>query len=147
MNHRTFSIGLFITSLILIVLGYFLMYPALTNWCGSFGLNCFSDAWTSGIGEPLFWSTWPLPFLFFGLIFVRREVFGAWWKIALPMTIIGLLIIVASPALSDFLTPGRTQVTELVVNTFVALSLIVIIWKYWRLWRLSKSPRVRPPLF
>ena len=102
-------------------------------------INCFGDDWTSGIGEPLFWSTWLLPPLFFGLTFVRREVFNAWWKVILPVAILALFLIVISPPLRDFMTPGRTEVTDIMVKFFVVVSLLVIAWKYWRLSRASKA--------
>ena len=139
MNYRNVAIALLVLSLLSILLGYFLMYPAITNWCGGMGINCFGDDWTSGVGEPLFWSTWLLPILFFGLIFVRREVFNAWWKVILPISVIALYLIAVSPPLQDFMTPGRTQVTSLMVKFIVIVSLLVIAWKYWRLSRNSKT--------
>lgn len=141
MKYQTVAIILFILSLLSILLGYFILYPAITNWCGGLNINCFSDNWTSGVGEPLFWSTWLLPILFFGLIFVRREVFNAWWKVILPVSVAAFVIIVISPPLQDFMTPGRTEVTSLMIKIIVIVSLAVILWKYWRLSKVSKTKK------
>jgi hypothetical protein len=135
MNHRVISIGLFVLSILAILSGYFLMYPAVTNWCEVFVINCFTDNWTFGIGQPLYWSTRLLPVLFLALIFVRREVFNAWWKVILPLSIPAFLLIAISPPLPDFLTPDRTEMTDTMVKLIVIVSAIVIAWKYWQLHR------------
>ena len=133
MNQRKIPIILFVLSLALIFLGYLLMYPVLTNWCLKIGLNCFSDSWTFGIGQPLFWSIRWLPALFFVLIFVRKEVFTTWWKVIIWVAVPALLLIAISPPLPAMLTPDRTQMTELMEKLIVIVSIAVITWKYWRL--------------
>lgn len=139
MNHRITAGLLFLVSLITILLGYFLMYPELTKWCLAVGFNCFGDNWTFGVGQPLFWSTRWLPPLFLVLIFVRKEVFAAWWKVILWFAVPALLLIVISPPLPAFLTPDRTQMTDLMVKIIVVVSLAIILWKYWRLYRLKST--------
>jgi hypothetical protein len=139
MNHRFVSIFLFIVSLVLIPVGYFLLHPDLVGLCqNNSGGNCFDDSISFGIGKPLFWSTWLLPLLFFGIIFVKREVFNTWWKVILPIAVVAFYAIAISPPLQDFMTPGRTEVTSLMVKLIVIVSLVVIAWKYWRLSRASK---------
>jgi hypothetical protein len=140
MSHRSVAILLFILSLVLIPIGYFLLHPDLIRLCPkNLDANCLSQSISFGVGKPLFWSTWLLPPLFFVLIFVKREVFNAWWKVILPISILALYLIIVSPPLQDFLTPGRTQVTSIMVKLIVISSLVVIAWKYWRLSRVSKT--------
>ena len=139
MSNRVISISLFVLSLIAIPVGYFFIHPELFNWCQSDQFGCISQQISFGIGKPLFWSTRWLPVLFFFLIFVRKEVFTTWWKTILWFAVPALLLIVSSPSLPAFLTPDRTEMTDLMVKLIVIISLIIIAWKYWRLNRAEKS--------
>jgi hypothetical protein len=53
------------------------------------------------------------------------------------------LLVVISPPLPTFLTPDRTQMTDLMVKLIVVISLAVILWKYWRLRRLKSAKPAR----
>ena len=80
-----------------------------------------------------FWSIYLLPVLFFVLAFIRREIFSAWWKVALPVGIVFLVVIFVTPPLGENISADRTTMTAALVKIFVFVSAIVIAWKYWRL--------------
>lgn len=140
MTHRYISLGLVVISLVAIPIGYFLLHPSIIGFCPkNIDTNCLNEAISFGVGKPLFWSIWPLSFLFLGLAFVKKEVFALWWKIILPVTLLGFYFIAISPPLHDFLIPGRTEVTALVVKIIILISILAIAWKYWRLSRIPKG--------
>lgn len=134
MNHRIIAVVLFIASLVAILIGYFLLHPEIIGLCPrGLDMNCLNQNLSFGIGEPLYWSIRWLPVLFLSLAFVRREVFIAWWKVMIWFFILALLLIVISPTTQTFFTPDRTTVTDLVVKVIVIVSIVVVLWKYWRL--------------
>ncbi|KKW19318.1 MAG: hypothetical protein UY61_C0060G0003 [Candidatus Adlerbacteria bacterium GW2011_GWC1_50_9] len=133
MNHRMIAIFLTIFSVGLIGVGYLLRNPFLVGLCPSSTDNCLSESLRYGIGSPLFWSIYLLPVLFFVLAFIRREIFSAWWKVALPVGIVFLVVIFVTPPLGENISADRTTVTAALVKIFVFVSAIVIAWKYWRL--------------
>jgi len=136
MNQKIITVTLFITSLFAIIMGYFLLHPELFMTCPArLYSNCIAEFWSEGIASPLYWGLRWLPPLFFVLIFVRPEIFRAWWKVILPLSIVALLLICISPPLPDFYTPDRTNVTERMVWLIEIVSAFVIGWKYWRLSR------------
>ncbi len=144
MSHRVISIMLCAVSLAAIPLGYFLLHPDLIGLCPkNLNANCLSESIDFGIGKPLYWSIRWLPLLFFVLIFVRKEVFATWWKVTGLVAVVALLLIVTSPVMPAFLTPDRTEMTDLMQKVFVIISVIVIAWKYWWLSRNAKTKPTR----
>ncbi len=141
MNHRLFGIIL----LILVIVGMAAQYLIFHSWiigiCGN-QVYCLDYSTYIGVGEPLYWGLpWLLPLCLI-VIFVRREVFNAWWKVILPLAIIALFIIINTPYEYQGITfylLDRTQVTERMVWLIDLVSAIVIIWKYWRIWRMGKK--------
>ena len=140
MSHRVVASVLCLLSDGTIVLGYFLLHPEIVGWCPS-GLsgNCLGEAIAFGIGSPLYWSIRWLPLFFFALVFIQKDVFQAWWKFAIVFSILPLLFVIVSPPLSEMFDPGRTLVTERMVQLFVIASVLFIAWKYWRLSRIGQS--------
>jgi len=135
------AIGLLILLLITIAVGYLLLNPWLFGICQP-SLYCLDNSVGPALATPLYWGThWLLP-LSIVLIFVRREVFNSWWKVALPLGILSLILILISPPIHGFIDePDRTTVTEMMVWIIDVVSTIVILWKYWRL---SRTPKVKP---
>lgn len=74
-----------------------------------------------------------LPPFFLVLAFVSESVFKAWWKVMLPVGIFFLIWIINSPVLPQGMAADRTATTDLLVKIFVAISAVVIGWKYWQL--------------
>ena len=143
MNHKVVAVILFALSLLAILFGYFLLSPWLIGLC-PIDSYCLDDSLNFGIGYPLYLSIRILPLIFFTLIFVRKEVFSTWWKIITPLSILLLFIIISTPYEYHGwiqLWPDRTAMTHLMVYVFVIVSIIVILWKYWRL---SRTPKVKP---
>ncbi len=132
MNHRFVAGFLFSLSIFLIGLGYFLLHPNLIGLCTTSD-NCLSEFLRYGIAKPLYWSIYLLPFLFFGLIFVSKNIFNSWLKLGIPLGVLFLIVIFLAPPLPGFYTPDRTLVTERLTQIFVAISVFFIAWKYWRL--------------
>ena len=140
MNHRVIPILLFVLSLLGILFGYFLMHPDLVGLCPkNLDANCLSESINFGIGSPLYWSTRLLPLLFLVLIFVRKEVFTAWWKVTVWFALVAMYFIVTAPPLPALLTPDRTEVTDFMVKVVVIVSAVVVAWKYYMLSRTKAS--------
>jgi len=133
MDSRSISLISCGLSLVLIVVGYILSNPNSFGLCVGNGGGCISQNTLFGIGFPLFQAIYLLPVLFFVLAFVRREVFNTWWKVALPVGIVFLVVIFVTPPLGENISADRTTVTAALVKIFVFVSAIVIAWKYWRL--------------
>lgn len=134
MRHRFIAGFLFLSSCALIGIGYLLLNPELIVQCPSDPYsNCNSQFWSLGIGSPLYWGIAYLPPLFLALVFVRKEVFAAWWRIILPFAVVALLIISATTELGTLLTPDRTLTTKYMSLLIVGVSALVVAWKYWRL--------------
>jgi hypothetical protein len=134
MNHRVIAGMLLILSLVAIAVGYLLLNPWLIGLCST-NSYCLDSSLIPALGTPLFWGMQWLPLLFFILIFIRREVFSAWWKVILPLSIPAIWIIIISPPFPDFLVTDRTTITALMVKLIMIISTIVVAWKYWRLYR------------
>ncbi len=137
LDHRIIAYILFVTSALLIVLGYVLSHPETVGLCVGGSSSCITQPTLFGVGHPLYLGTRWLPFFFFFLIFVPREIFVSWAKFAWWIALIGLLFIIGSPPIGNaiHLTPDRTQMTQFVTHLFVIVSLLWIGWKYWRLRR------------
>jgi hypothetical protein len=139
MNHRIIAGGLFALSLVGILLGYLLLrHPDYLMLCPTnLEHNCLDQFWRYGIAKPLFWDTRILPFLFFTLIFVRREIFFSWTKFFSFVSIIPLiLIIIAEPisggwAFSPY--PDRGEMTGIATKFLTIVSFIFIAFKYVQL--------------
>ncbi|MDO8514337.1 MAG: hypothetical protein Q7S50_02215 [bacterium] len=133
MNHRVVAGLLCLIAALGILTGYLLLHPTIVGLCTDPNNNCLSEFWRYGVAKPLFWGTQWLPFFFFALIFVRKEVFQSWWKFGALFAILPLLLIIVSPPLGEMFTPDRTLITERMVQLFVIASAIFIGWKYWRI--------------
>lgn len=132
-NHRFVSGVLLILSVAAIGFGYLLLWrPDLLGMCPA-GIMCLEEFWTFGVGQPLFWGLRLLPVLFLVLVFVRREVFNTWLKCTWWLAVVGLILIALTPYQFTGYMPDRTKITGLVVEVYVAVSFLVIAWKYWRL--------------
>ncbi len=138
MNHRVVAGTLCLISIGAIILGYYISHPELAGWCEGDQSDCMSQAVLFGIGHPLYLATRWLPFFFFALIFVRKEVFQSWWRFGALFAILPLLLIIVSPPLGEMFTPDRTLITERMVQLFVIASTLFIAWKYWRLRKVRK---------
>lgn len=136
MIHRIVAGVLFVASLALIGVGYVIYHPWLVGWCQQV-VECLDQSTVFGIGEPLLVSLKLLPLLFFVLIFVRKEVFSMWWKIALPLGVVFAFLGAGQPydpkGLNVYL-PDRTIFTGQLVWLFVVISAVIIAWAYARLW-------------
>ena len=139
MMHRLIAVLLCASSIGLIVLGYHLSHPNLVGWCEGDAPGCVSQSMLFGIGHPLLSSIRWLPFFFFALIFVSKEVFHAWWKFALWFSILPLLFIVSSQPFASIPSPNRVQVTEWMTQLFVIASALFIAWKYWQIRKAGKK--------
>ena len=142
MNHKVVPLALLVLTLIGSGLGYLLLHPDVVGWC-PIGLdsNCLGQDLAFGIGEPLYRGLWWLLPIFATVLFVRDEVFSAWWKSVLPIALVGLLFIVISPTTGSplQLAFSRTTITTLVVQFVAIVSVLVIGWKYWRLSRINQT--------
>ena len=140
MSHRIIAGSLFVLSLLAIPIGYFLLHPDLIGLCPkNVAANCLDQNISFGIGEPLFRSIRLLPGLFFIMIFFRKEIFITWLKVIIGVAIIALLLIAISPPTHYFLTPDRTEMTDMMQKVIIIVSIAVILWKYWRLSRVAKA--------
>jgi len=138
MNQKIFASILFLFSLFTIFLSYLLIfYPFVLNLCERGYSNCLSENILLGIASPFYWSTYLLPPFFLGLIFIKKEIFWAWVKFIPWFALPALLLIIVSPTIDQpfQMTPGRTSVTETMVQLIVGLSVLFIAFKYWRLRR------------
>ena len=134
MNHRVVAGLLCMVSVVAIGLGYLLLHPVIIGWCSpEIDVNCLGESIAFGIGSPFYWSIRWLPFFFFALIFVRKDIFQSWWKFGVLFAILPLLLIVVSPPIGEMFTPDRTLITERMVQLFVIASALFIGWKYWHL--------------
>lgn len=132
-NHRFISGLLLIVSLGAVGIGYLILQqPQLFGLC-SLNTPCYSEFWTYGLAKPLFWGLRLLPVLFLVLVFVRREVFNTWLKCTWWLAVVGLILIALTPYQFTGYMPDRTKIAGLVVEVYVAVSFVVIVWKYWRL--------------
>lgn len=136
MKHRYVAAALFVLSLLLIFVGYLLYErPEIFGLCSS-EEECFDHYLFYGVAKPLYRSIELLPPLFLVLIFVRREVFITWAKVAAVLFPIALWIIVSTlPFSGEFFPvfPTRPEMTELMVRLVVIASAITIALKYIRL--------------
>jgi hypothetical protein len=124
----SFLIGV---SILLYALSYFLLFDSqVVFFCGA-SINCESNFWIFSVAKPLYWGVLPLVLLFVFMLLARGEVFETWWKVALPVGIIFILIAIWAPPLPDMFTPDRTWVTKQLSLLFVAISALVVGWKYW----------------
>ena len=139
MMHRVVAGLLFLLSVAAIALSYATLYPFQFGWCPSPELNCLDGAWRDGVAVPVYWSTRWLPFFFFALIFVSKEVFQAWWKYALWFSIVTFILIFTTAPLGGPVSPNRTQVTEWLTQLFVMASALFIGWKYWQIRKAGKK--------
>lgn len=134
MNHRIIATILLILSLLAITCGYLLSHPTLLWWCVNGQVVCIGQGVQYGVALPLYTATRLLPVLFCVLIFVRTEVFTAWWKIATPLSLILLTVIVFTPSIRENpLQFDRTHVAILCEGLLLVVSALVILWKYWLL--------------
>ena len=145
MNHRAVAGLLCIVSVAAIGLGYLLLHPEIIGLCPKgLGGNCLGQDIAFGIGSPLYWGIRWLPFFFFALIFVRKEVFQSWWKFAAIFSILPLLFIFVSAPVGEMFDPSRSLVTERMVQLFVIASALFIAWKYWRPSHPTTPTKARP---
>ena len=135
MNHRIIAGVLLGVSLIGIGVSYLLLrHPDLVGLCPvGFETNCLDGFLLFGVAKPFYWGTRFLPLIFLVLIFVRKEVFNAWWKVFLPFFLVAFFFILTAEPLGSLLWPDRTFMTERMVQILVGISALVIVWKYWRL--------------
>lgn len=133
-NINKIPLVLFILNLSLFLSGYFILFSSsIFPLCSV--VNCSSNFWIFSVAKPLYWSLGSLLPVFFGLMFVKEEVFKTWLKVALPVGILFILIALWAPPLPVQFTPDRTAVTNALSYAFAAISAFVVGWKYWSLSR------------
>lgn len=99
------------------------------------GGNCYST-WVHQIypyfTNPLYnFSLFVLPIAII-LIFISRSTFNAWFKLAAWAIPLSILYIATTPAVdTSFLPFHRDDAARLAGGVFVAVSLILIIWKWF----------------
>ncbi len=131
MSHRVIASIFLGLSLICIGTGYLILHPVLLGICPqNISGTCLNQDLVFGVGKPLYWSTYWLPMIFLVLIFVSKEVFTFWWRLTLPIAIIGFILIANTPPLGQLFGPDRTTMTAWVVKCLVVFSAALIALRY-----------------
>lgn len=110
-----------------------------SNWCIDVLYTCYGTwvHWISlSITKPLyFFALYSLPVAII-LAFVSREIFKSWLKFAawaLPLVVIYIWTTpVSSTAWMDLFPFYRDDAARLAGQVFLAISLALIVWKWWK---------------
>jgi|SRR3989338_6436015 len=103
-------------------------------WCTSTGQAChrtFLDSIFLDVINPIyFFSLFLLPIAII-LAFVPRETFKSWLKFAAWALPLSLILVATQPVVSSFLSTNRDDAARLAGGFFSAISIILILWKYF----------------
>lgn len=116
-------------TLALIAVGYFIIHPQKIGYCMGVEseLHCVGQDLYIGVGKTLYFSLNAFVLLFFILTFVPSEHMRYWYRIVLPLGLLGLLlIVVSSPVRENMLDAERVDVARAVGEWLLLLSLAVV---------------------
>jgi hypothetical protein len=135
MKVNIYFIGLFIGTLILIAIGYFILNPRELGYCLDVAseLQCIGQDVYIGIGKTFYYSLNAFALIFFILIFTPSQILQYWYRIVLPLGILGVLfILVSSPVPVNMFDPPRSDVARSIGIYLLLLSLLVIGFSIFR---------------
>ncbi len=112
------------------LLGVAFLY--FSRWCTETIPSCYGS-WMDHIyfyfTQPLyFFALYSLPLVVI-LIFVSRQVFSSWLRLAAWALPLAFLFIATQPVVASFLSTDRDDAARLAAILFTVISLILITWK------------------
>jgi hypothetical protein len=122
-------LALLMATLILIASGYFILNPQELGYCleSDSDLHCVGQNFYFGIGKPLYNSLNAFALLFFILIFIPKAHLRYWYRIVLPLGLLGIaIIILSSPVRQNMLDPERVDVARAIGEWLLLLTLAVV---------------------
>lgn len=153
-RHQIILVGLLGLTLIGMLIGWYILMPIPIEKCPldlrySSGVNhyCANSPFADSVGFPLHYTnTWPFALIFFLLMFVRKEIFSWWWKLALPAGVLVLYgILQASPNSGFSIFGGRSEETHFLLVLFLLYSMAVVCCTYLGYWLQAKwNSRKKP---
>ena len=139
MNQKGISLTIFFVSLVIVV-GTLLFAFTVNCWnATSSTANFLCDGFAEEKINPLFWSTLPLLVISIILLFVKRETFITWAKVATPAFLAMLALMFYTynntPQMGGWVNWGSDEefATVLLPPLFFLISLAVIIYKQLKL--------------
>jgi hypothetical protein len=121
-------IGMFVVFVTLIASGYFIVNPSVLGYCVNFtsDIDCFGQDVYFGVGKPLLYSTYPLLIMFVLLSFIPARHLYWWYRIVIPIGVLGALAVFVSPPLPTMFDPDRVTVLRNVSFLLLFLSLATV---------------------
>lgn len=118
-----------IASILIIGFRYF------SNWCIDNISVCYGT-WVHWIALPItkplyFFSLYFLPIAII-LAFVPREIFKSWLKFAAWSLPLLFIFVATQPVVSSFMSTNRDDAARLAGQVFLAVSLAIVLWKWWK---------------
>lgn len=96
------------------------------------------------IGEPIFWMSISLSTIFFILLFFDRRIFFEWLKSTILFLVMSIIFLIQTPSgaggcdiLGCF---GRIEKSQLIALVLLILSVILIIYKHFKLRGKANNP-------
>jgi|GEM_PF-4443946 len=136
MNHRFIAALLCLFSILLVFLGYLMRTHGGEFTCG-FGLQkiCSDYDVMYEISGSLYYGLQTLPFLFFGSIFLRKDIFFHWLYLFLSLSLIIFLFFFSiwtpSSDIGPWVFPDLTQsIVRACINLLAILSVIYVGARY-----------------
>ena len=134
MNTRKIAFGLFIFSLVGVLIGYLLTSSYDFGFCYSniqtntFDVSC--HGLYERIGNPLFYGMSALSLIFFILIFTQ-QAFSIWKKFAIWFIPLATLFFIfyPDPGSGDYFSPYPEQVFKWISILYVVISILIITFE------------------
>src|SRR3989344_7083417 len=111
-------------------------FANFSQWCTVYGRICYRTVLDRMIPEvtyPLyFFALYFLPIAII-LVFVPRNIFNSWLKFAAWAIPLAIIFIAITPVIDNSLLPfNRDDAARLAGQVFAVISLLIILWKWWR---------------
>ncbi|MEK7535845.1 MAG: hypothetical protein AAB590_02435 [Patescibacteria group bacterium] len=135
MSYKKKILSVFVLVLVLIAVGYAMIYPEAVGLCENSDRVCIGSYPTFSVGEPLAYSMTILAIILLLFFFLSEHTFTAWKKFAIWAIPLGAILIALTPV-SNYGAGGigipsfdREIVTWVVSLAFLLVSFIIIAIK------------------